>query len=372
VSRRLLILGVVGLGACLLGALVNPAQFFRSYLVAYLFWLGCALGCLPIMLLHNLSGGGWGHVIRRALESGLRTLPLLALLFLPLVFGLGHLYVWARPEAVAADALLRHKSAYLNVPFFLARAVVYFAVWIGAARLLERVAVDRSVPPDDPAAQRVRVVSGPCLALYGATMTFAAIDWAMSLEPHWQSTMFPLIVVGGQVLAAFGLVVAATIAVARRERLAAAVDPGLWQDLGNLLLAFIMLWAYFSFAQYLIVWSGNLAEEVPWYLHRLGHGYATLAVALVLLQFVVPFLALLSRDLKRSTGMLGAVAGLVVCLRFVDLFWLIVPEFHPGGLRVHWMDVAAPVGLGGLWLAAFSAQLGRKPVLQDALAHGTH
>ena len=371
-TRRLLGVGGIALAVCALGARADPTQFFRSYLLAFLFWLGIALGCLPIRLLHNLAGGDWGLVIRRSLEAALATLPVLALLFVPVALGLHHLYAWARPDAVAADALLQHKAAYLNVPFFLVRAALYFAAWIGAARLIERLTVDRTLPDDDPAARRLRVVSGPCLALYGATMSFAAIDWSMSLDPHWTSTMYPVIVTGGQVLTALAFAIAVTVARARHERVAAAVAPGLWQDLGNLLLAFTMLWAYFGISQYLIMWSGNLPEEISWYLHRTGGGWGVIALLLIATQFVLPFFVLLSADVKRRAGVLGAVAALVVCARFVDVFWLVVPTFEPNALRVHWMDVVAPIGVGGIWLAAFTAQLARRPLLPEGLAHAGH
>jgi hypothetical protein len=348
---------------------IDRAQFFRSYLLGYLFWLGIALGCLPLTALHNLSGGAWGLVIRRALESGLRTLPLLALLFLPLLLGLGHLYVWARPEAVAADEVLRHKSAYLNVPFFLVRAVLYFGIWIAVARGLVAWAIGNDVPPEAPAARRLRRLSGPSLALYGATMTFASVDWAMSLEPHWSSTMYGVIFTGGQILAALAFVIAVTVALAERREVE-AVAPGHWQDLGNLLLAFVMLWAYFGFSQYLIIWSGNLPEEIPWYLHRITHGWFAVAIALVVFHFALPFLLLLSRDFKSNRRLMARMAVWVMVMRVVDLLWVT-------GFELHWLDVAAPVALGGVWLAAFFRQLKQRPLLplhdpelEEALEHG--
>jgi len=371
IRRRCLLVGLTGLALCALGAFASPEQFFRSYLVAYLFWLGIALGCLPIVMLHHLTGGAWGLVIRRVLESGTRTLPLMALLFLPLVFGLQDLYAWARPGAVAAGALLRHQTAYLNVPFFLARAVVYFASWLAVAHYLNAWSLAPEAWVDSPTARRLRQLSGPGLAIYGLTMTFASIDWAMSLEPHWFSTVYGMLFAAGQVLGAFAFAVAVTVLLARREPLSRAVSPAILQDLGNLLLAFVMLWAYLAFSQYLLTWAGNLPEEIPWYLHRLRGGWTPIAVAVIVFHFALPFVLLLSRDVKRSAFLLGTVAAAVVCVRFVDLFWLIVPAFQQSGVRVHWMDVAAPVGVGGTWLAAFTWQLGARPLvpLQDA-GHG--
>ncbi|TMA82880.1 MAG: hypothetical protein E6J77_15170, partial [Deltaproteobacteria bacterium] len=274
--RNCLLVGIAGLAACAAGAAANPAAFFRAYLVAYLFWLGIALGCMAIVLIHYLTGGAWGLVIRRVLESGTRTLPLLALAFLPLAFGLRELYEWARPEVVAADALLRHKSAYLNAPFFLVRAAIYLAAWIAVAAVLRRWSPEDAAPP-----RRLRVLAGPGLAVYGLTMTFAAIDWVMSLEPHWFSTVYGMMFATGQVLAGFAFVIAVTTLLARRAPLAGLVAPNHFTDLGNLLLAFVMLWAYLAFAQYLLIWAGNLPEEIPWYLRRQQGGWAAVAVALI-------------------------------------------------------------------------------------------
>ena len=368
--RNCLLVGIAGLAACAAGAAANPAAFFRAYLVAYLFWLGIALGCMAIVLIHYLTGGAWGLVIRRVLESGTRTLPLLALAFLPLAFGLRELYEWARPEVVAADALLRHKSTYLNPPFFLVRAAIYLAAWIAVAAVLRRWSPEDAAPP-----RRLRVLAGPGLAVYGLTMTFAAIDWVMSLEPHWFSTVYGMMFATGQVLAGFAFVIAVTTLLARRAPLAGLVAPNHFTDLGNLLLAFVMLWAYLAFAQYLLIWAGNLPEEIPWYLRRQQGGWAAVAVALILFHFAVPFALLLSRAVKRH-ALLFVAAG-ILCMRYVDLFWLVVPDLEPHGLSLHWMDVAAPVGLGGVWLATFGWQLDRRPLLplhdpllHEALGHG--
>jgi len=368
--RNCLLVGIAGLVACAVGAVVSPSEFFRAYLVAYLFWLGIALGCMAIALIHYLTGGAWGLVIRRVLESGIYTLPLLALAFVPLAFGLRELYEWARPEAVAADALLQHKSVYLNVPFFLVRAAVYFVSWIGVAAVLRAWSPADAIP-----ARRLRVVAGPGLALYGLTMTFAAIDWVMSLEPHWFSTIYGMMFATGQVLAGFAFVIAVASLLARRPPLADLVAPNHFKDLGNLLLAFVMLWAYLSFAQYLLIWAGNLPEEIPWYIRRQQGGWAAVAVVLILFHFAAPFALLLFRTVKRH-ALLFVAAG-ILFMRYVDLFWLVVPDLEPHGFPVHWMDVAAPVGLGGIWLATFGWQLDRRPLLplhdpqlREALGHG--
>ncbi len=362
-QRRAGAAGILALAACAAGAAGSPDQFFRSYLFAYLFWIGIALGCFAIVMLHHLVGGSWGGVIRRLLESGAGTLPLMAVLILPLLAGLPRLYVWARPEAVAGDELLRHKAPYLNVPFFLGRLAFYFAVWIMLAHLLNKWSEeqDRTLSPQVKA--RLQLLSGPGLVLYGLTVTFASVDWVMSLEPHWFSTIYGILFMTGEALATLAFVILALLVLVRRKPMADVLRPAHLHDLGNLMLAFVMLWAYVCFSQFLIIWSGNLPEEIPWYLRRLDGGWAWVAVVLLVFHFALPFVLLLSRQNKQRLEILAGIAGGVLLVRLVDLFWMVMPAFHPGGFRVHWMDLLMPVGIGGLWLAAFVWRLKRRPLL---------
>ena len=371
-QRRALVVGLAALALCIIGAFISPAQFFRSYLLGYLFWAGVALGCLAILMLQHLSGGAWGMVIRRMLESGSRTLPLMALLFVPLIPGIRQLYGWARP-----DNAIPHQAAYLNVPFFLFRAVLYFGVWLSMAYFMNRWSREQDRTGDLRLARRLQMLSGPGLVLYGLTATFAAIDWVMSLEPHWSSSIFGILIIGGQALSAMAFIIAVAVLLAQHEPLSGVLLPGHFHDLGKLLLAFVMLWAYFAFSQLLIVWSGNLPEEIPWYLHRLHGGWGWVGVLLILFHFALPFVLLLSRDLKRNARALALLAVAVIFMRLVDLFWLTAPEFWPGRFHLHWMDIAAPVGIGGVWLAVFAWQLRGWPLLpigdrylEKALEHG--
>jgi hypothetical protein len=384
IQQRSLIIGVVGIVLLLIGALLvaEPAQFFRSYLIGYIFWMGIALGCLAICMLQHLSGGAWGLVIRRLLESATRTLPLMALLFLPLILGAYKygLYPWAVAEKVSSSKLLQHKAEYyLNMPFFLGRAVFYFGVWIGLTYFLNKWSREQDASSDPQITRRLQVLSGPGLVLYGLTVTFASIDWVMSLEPEWFSTIFGILFMGGQGVSAMAFVIAMAVLLAKREPMSRVFAPNHFHDLGKLLLAFVMLWAYFNFSQFLIIWAGNLPEEIPWYLHRLRGGWQWFGLALVVFHFALPFLLLLSRDLKRSARKLVGIAVLVIVMRFVDLFWMIAPEFSHGGFHIHWMDIIAPIGVGGLWLAAFMWQLKGRPLLplrdphlQDALEPAAH
>lgn len=376
-QRACLIAGIIGLGSCLIGAIFSRQQFFQSYLFAYVFWLGIALGCLGIVMLHNLSGGAWGIIIRRFLESGMMTLPLMALLFVPLLFGLPRLYEWARPEALAHDALLRHKSAYLNVPFFIVRAAIYFLLWGGAAALLVRWSGEYERNADPQMIVRQRRLSGPGLGLFGLTVTFASIDWIMSLEAHWYSTIYGVHFFGGHVLAAFAFSILLAARLAGRAPFVAVVQPGQFLDLGNLLLAFVMLWAYFAYSQWIVIWSGNLPEEISWYLRRNRGGWQWLITALILFHFFVPFALLLVRAFKRRVAVLCAVAAAILFMRLLDIFWYTAPAFHPGSFNLHWMDIAAPIGLGGIWLAMFFSYLRRRPLLpladpypREVLEHG--
>ena len=370
VQRGAIVAGALGLLLCAFGWFVNAEQFYRSWLFGFLFWTSLAIGCLSISLIHNLTGGLWGLVIRRLLEAGARTLPYLAVLFLPVAFGLSHLYPWARPEVVAADPLIQVKTPYLNVPFFLVRAVFYFGVWFLLAHLQARWAdeLDRG-GHYLKTSRRLRGLGGAGLLLMGLTVTFSAVDWGMSLNPHWFSTVYGVLFMVGQALSAMAFVIVCVARLGGEAPLSAVLRKEQVHDLGKLMLAFVMLWAYISFTQFLIIWAGNLPEEVPFYIHRLAAGWQYLALALVLLHFALPFAVLLSRDLKRNAGLLATVAGLVLAGRVVDLYWLIGPDLAghhgpgPAGLHPHWMDLAALVGIGGAWLFLFGRELRARPLL---------
>ena len=370
-QQRALVVGVVALGACAAAGLANPPDFFRAYLIGYLYCLGIALGSLVILMLHYLSGGAWGLVVRRILEAATRTLPLLAVLFLPVWVGVRDVYLWAAP----GDDPLHHARAYLNVPFFRVRALIYFGAWLGCAYIFNKWSRERDARPD-PNPRRFRLLAGPGLALYGLTVTFAAIDWAMSLEPHWYSTIYPAGFGVGQVLSAFAFGIAAAVGLRRREPFARLVTPANLNDLGNLMLAFVMLWAYMAFSQFLLMWSGNIREEVPWYLAREHGAWAAVAVGLIALHFALPFVLLLSRRVKRDPRLIGEVAAVILVMRLVDLLWLLVPGFHRPGFALRWLDLVAPIGFGGIWLSAFLGQLRawplvpqNDPAVEEALAH---
>jgi hypothetical protein len=314
-------------------------------------------------MLHHLVGGRWGFMIQRVLEAAIQTLPLMALLFIPLLFGLSDLYPWAQTEVVAADRLLQQKAAYLNIPFFIARTVAYFAVWIVLGRLLVTWSLRQDRTADDALTLRLQRLSGPGLVLYGLTVTFAAIDWMMSLEPKWYSTIFGMIFMVSFGLAALAVAILATRFLESQKPLAQVISPDRWHDLGNLLLALVMFWAYLQFSQFLLIWSENLAEEIPWYLHRIGGGWEWVALALILFLFALPFILLLSRTTKRSARMLSQVAAAILFMHWLDILWIVAPSFYPALFHLHWLDIVAPVGIGGLWLAAFIGYLKARSLL---------
>ena len=375
-QQRALTVGILGLALMMFGASASPAQFFRSYLVGYLFALGVTLGCLGLLMLQHLTGGHWGVVIRRPLESATRTLPVLAVLFVPLGFGLRQLYAWTGPME---KPLSRFQMSYLTIPGFLTRAAIYFAIWIVLMLLLNSWSLQQDAKPERALRRKLQMLSGPGIVLYVFTMTFAAVDWVMSLSPHWSSTIYGFLFVGGQAVSALALMIAVAVLLAQSEPMSGILQPRHLHDLGKLLLAFVMLWAYFAFSQLLIIWAGNLPEEIPFYMKRLRGGWGALGVLILLFHFALPFFLLLSRDLKRSARLLPRLAIAVIFMRLVDLFWMTAPEFSPDAFRVHWMDVAAPAGIGGIWLAYFAWQLKGRPLLPlgdpelaEAIEHGEH
>jgi hypothetical protein len=374
------LVGLVGLVASIVGAMGSPEQFYRSYLVAFLFVLALGLGSLGLMMVHYMSGGAWGLGVRRLLEAASRTLPLLALLFVPIVLGMHHLYEWTDADVVAKDAILQHKQPYLNPTFFLIRAVIYFALWCTLAFVLTgwSKAQDAHPTPEGEDA-KFRVVSAPGILIYAITITFAAFDWIMSLDPHWYSTVFGLMIMVGQGLSALAFTCTMGFYLSRTKPMEHVLTPNKFHDYGKLLFAFTMLWAYLSFSQWLIIWSANLPEEVPWYIRRLTNGWGSVSLLVVVGHFIFPFLMLLSSQLKRRASRLALMGAFVLAMRYVEIYWLVMPQFQGGLFAFHWLDITTVAGIFGIWLAAYCWNLkGRAlipvgdPYLEEALADGHH
>ena len=378
-GRALVIGAIVLVLSSVLAFVLGPVEFFRAYLVAFVFWCGIAVGSLAIMMLHHLSGGAWGLVIRRIFEAATRTLPLLAVAFLPLIVSLfwhpvhdGHaqaLYEWSDHHLVAGDRVLQEKSPYLNPFFFIARFVFYFAIWGLLAYFLNKWSLQQDHTGDPRLVRRMQNLSGPGILLFGFTVTFAAVDWVMSLEPHWYSTIFGLLLMASWGLSAFSFVVIVAAILVRREPMSGVFQPVHFHDYGKLLLAFVMIYAYFAFSQFLIIWSGNIPEEIPWYLRRLRGGWQYVGLALVLFNFALPFMLLLSRDLKRNARRLVTVALIVIVMRIIDMIYLVAPAAVHEGQDPH-LDplmflvmLGTTTGLGGIWLWYFISQLSARPLL---------
>ena len=363
VQRIALASGAIGLALCGAFAIRSGTQFFRSYLFAYAFWLTIPTGCMAILMLHHLTGGWWGYPIRRLLEAGTRTFVWMAVLFLPVLLGMSRLYKWAQPTEVAADPMLQYKHPYLNPQFFTVRVLIYFAIWIGLARTLNKWSGEQDRSADPRLATRLEALSGPGLILWGIAVTYSSIDWVMSLEAHWFSTMYGMIVMVVAALTAMSFVVFVLRKISGQEAIAHAITPSQFNDLGNLMLAFVMLWAYLTFSQFLIIWAGNIKDEIPWYVSRAFGGWGAIAVILIVLHFAVPFLLLLQREVKRRLRMLSFVAGMLMVLSLVDVYWLVAPAYETSGPHPSPLDLFAVVGIGGLWLAVFFSELKKWPLL---------
>jgi hypothetical protein len=372
IAQRSLIVGVVFAIAAVALAFTRPDEFFRGYLLGFMCWLGVALGSMAILMIRHLTGGGWGMVIRRILGAGMRTLPLLAILFLPLIIAVwqGRIYPWVMsPEQIQDPHIREHlekhsfiKGAYLNFHGFLIRAIIYFAIWNLLSFLLSHWSkqTDRAGAPDNR--QKFKAVAGPGLILYGFTITFAAIDWVMSLDPSWISTIFGLVILIGEVLSAMCFAVVVERILFNYRPMSEMLKPDFVHDHGKWMLTFIMVWAYFSFSQWLIIWAGNLPTEITFYLKRLNGGWGSIGLFLALFHFAIPFAILLSRPFKRNIRKLVWLAIWLMLMRYLDLFWIIEPNFSRT-LTITAADIVVPIAIGGFWLAYFFRNLGSLPLL---------
>jgi hypothetical protein len=360
---RCLAVGLAALLICIVGAFFDRAQFCRSYLVAYLFYQGIGLGCLLILMIHYTTGGAWGFLMRRFLEAGTRTLPLLALLFIPIGFGLSDLFAWARPAEVAADPKLQWKEVYLNVPFWWGRAILYFALWLILGYFLNAWSRRLEQTGEKRWAKRLENLSGPGLAIFGICIHFAAVDWLMSLQTAFKSSIFGPVMASGQILSAMSLVLVMLVWQAPRRPLDEVMSVRVLLDLGNLLLSFLVIWSYLVFFQFMLIWMANLPEEAGWYLDRYRGGWQWVDWALFVFHFAVPFFLLLLRSIKGKPTSLAGVAALLLFMQLIFLDWQVLPAFPAARVVDHWMDFLMPVALGGIWFACYLWQLQQRPIV---------
>jgi hypothetical protein len=375
ISQRSLVIGIVFAVIAIGLALKRPDEFYRAYLLGFMCWLGVALGSMAILMIRHLTGGGWGMVIRRILGAAMRTLPLLTILFIPVIFGVRRLYIWAQPLTNVEDTHLREHlkritQTYLTMNGFVIRAVFYFAIWNLLSFLLTKFSRQQDSPNPPDNVGRFRTVSGPGLILYAFTISFAVIDWIMSLDPSWISTIFGLIILIGEVLSAMCFAVVVERILFNYKPMSEMLKPDFVHDHGKWMLTFIMVWAYFSFSQWLIIWAGNLPTEITFYLKRLSNGWGSIGLFLVLFHFAIPFALLLSRPFKRDIRRLVWLAVWLILMRYLDLFWIIEPNFSKT-IALTAADLIVPIAIGGIWLWYFFRNLAALPLLPayDADAH---
>lgn len=359
-------------------------QALRSWLLGFIFWGGIGIGGLGILILQYLTGGAWGVVIRRIAEAASRTLPIIVVLFIPLAVGVGSLYEWTH---MPDDPAVSWRYPYMTVQWWLIRAALYFLLWGVMAFLLNRWSQRQDETNDYVTAVKytedASKFSGPTMVFFVLVVTFAAVDWMMSLDPHWFSTIWGLLFAAGWALSflCFGVTILALLS--DKAPMNRIVGSRHFHDIGKLILALVMVWAYFNFSQFLIIWSGNIPEETKWYLPRMEGTWGVIGILLILLHFAFPFLVLLNRNLKRNAKQLSVVAIFILVIRLVDMFYIIGPSPRLGGhgyesgFSISWMDFVAPIAVGGIWLWYFFNQLTKRPLvpindpfLENAINHG--
>jgi hypothetical protein len=361
---RALIVGSIGTAITVSGVVWAGEQAWQSYLFAYLLVMGMGLGSLALLMIHHMTGGAWGFVTQRIMEAGARTIWVIGLLFLPIfLFGLGSLYPWVNPAGHEFEEIIGNKALYLNPIFWRVRTVIYFVVWLALAFAMSRWSRRLDVTGDVNFVVKMRRWSAPGIILFGLCLTFAATDWGMSLEPAWFSTIYAPQFFVGMVLAVLAFSILVLSKAKDYEPLSEKMSVEYFHHLGNLTLAFTVLWAYISFSQYLIIWSGNLPEEIPWYLNRQSPGLIRVSLVLIIFHFAVPFFLLLARRHKRTISKLKQIAVFILLMRVVDIFWIIDPAFSPKEFTPHMLDATALLGLGGIWLGTFAWNYKQVPIL---------
>ena len=352
-------IGVFWALVCVAGFVMESQreQIMRGYLIGFMLWLGLSLGCLAMLMVQHLSGGLWGLSIRRILEAATKGLPLMLVLWIPLVLGRHYLYGWMSGEGVNQG-----NSWYLNMPFWWLRQVIYFVAWLGLMYVLNQRSALEDVPGNRP---RFQLISGLGILIYALTISFAAVDWVMSLDPHWGSTIYGMIFMAGEGLSALAFSIIVLTVLTEYNPMREIIKPEQFHDIAKLMLAFVMLFAYFSFSQWLIIWAGNLPDEISWFLNRIHGGWGVVALAIILFHFALPFALLLSRNLKRDGRKMIGLAVLLIFMRLVDIYWYVVPNFaHARGhFYFSFWYLAAPIALGGLWLGFFFYNLRQRPLL---------
>ncbi len=356
-------IGAVGLAAAVTILFAEPTHFYQGYLVGFAFWSGASFGCMALLMLHHLVGGEWGFVTQRILEAGAATTLLMAAFVIPILFGMHEIYEWTHEDVVAASDVLQHKKPYLNAPFFIVRTILYFAAFVLISFFLVRWSRMQDDRRDPRYAVRLRRLSAGGLVVYVLLITWASLDWYMSISPHWFSTVYGWLIAVSQTLTALAVAIVALYLVRGAVTIRQVLKTKHFHDYGNLMLAFVVLWTYMMFAQYLIIWSGNIPEDVLWYVHRKHGVLLWVGSFLVLFHFAVPFFILLFRRTKRTPARLAGLAAALLIVHAVFLIWLILPSFNEAGLLSYVSVVVSLLGIGGCWLALFLSTLAARPLV---------
>jgi hypothetical protein len=361
VSKLALILGLVLLVISSVFGFFFPAVFFEGYLTAFVFWVGIPLGCFAILLIQYLTGGGWGLAITRLLEAGMMTLPLCALLFLPILAGMSYLFPWTHPLNGDIGNLVHQKKAYLNIPFYLVRYALYFLILGVLAGWFRKLSLRR----DEPQSSSLEIMqqwSGPCLIVFVLLMNFACIDWVMSLNPEWYSSMFVVEFIAEQGVVALAWSTLMLSCLPHREPLGSVLTVKIVHDLGNLLLGFTCFWTYVTFMEYIIIWTGNLPHDVVWFSDRSSTGWEFFAVFLVFVHFVIPLFCLILTSVSRNLARLARVAALMIVAHFAQVVWWIEPAFGKH-FHIAWTSLVLIVAVGAIWFANYARNLAAAPLV---------
>lgn len=356
-QRPIAIATAAGVILSVLALVINPTQFFQSYLAAFLYVFGLSFGCLAFLMIHYLAGGRWGAAIGDILRASTALFWVVAVMFIPVIIAVPQLYHWSDLAAMAQDPKFAHKAIWMSLPVWSARAVLYFAIFILLAFFLDRWFAKWDRTGDPETRRSLRNLSAIGMVLIVMAGSFAMFDWVMSLQPNWSSTVYGAMVIVGHGLAAWAFSIFLLTRLRDRWPVNEMVSTRQWMDLGSLLLANVIMWAYLSFSQFMLIWIGNLSEEIPWYLVRMSNGWEIVGFFVIIAQFAIPFLALVLRGVRRSPVALGWVTLLLFVSRIIEDIYLVQPQFPPVALAQHWPDVALVLGLGGIWLTLFVRQL---------------
>ena len=358
-----LIIGSIGLIISFIGAFLKPDLFYSSYLVSFVFWLSIALGSLFLLVLHYLTGAVWSVVLRRLFEHLASVIPLFLILFIPVIFGIHHLFEWSHTEIVKNDALLTHKSAFLNTPFFIIRSLVYFVIWSFTALFFFKLSLKQDQTGDSSILTTLRRTSPPAIILFALTLTFASFDWLMSLEAHWYSTIFGVYIFSGATVGALAGMIILVLFLHKNNMLKNTITVEHYHDLGKLLFTFTVFWAYMAFSQYFLIWYANIPEETIWYQHRWTGSWKIISLLLVFGHFVVPFFTLLIRAMKRSAGFILFISLWMLFMHWIDIYWIIMPTSSHHGFHLTLFDLSCFIGIGGLSIWFILSQIGKYPLV---------